>query len=128
MQPLAAGDALGVIYGINVRDFPGVASQDPLGTSTPPVRGGMSVLKRGYINVQLNGSTAAVKGGTVYVRVASPSAASRSGGFEAAADSTNTVALAANVLHGPGRRLRQHRDRLSTSEFRETRDFAQPRP
>jgi len=96
MQPLAAGDAVGVIYGINVRDFPGVASQDPLGTSTPPVRGGMSVLKRGYINVLLAGATAAVKGGTVYVRVAAPATGKPIGGFEAAADGTNTVALPAN--------------------------------
>ncbi|WP_043355328.1 hypothetical protein, partial [Methylobacterium sp. B1] len=27
---------------------------DPLGTSTPPAKGGMSVLKRGYLNVTLN--------------------------------------------------------------------------
>lgn len=96
MQPLAAGDALGVIYGFNVRDFPGVASQDPLGTSTPPTKGGMSVLKRGYMNVTLNGTTAAVKGGPIYVRVATPAAGKPIGGVEAAADGANTVVLPSN--------------------------------
>lgn len=101
VQALASGDAVGAIYGINVRDFPGVASQDPLGTSTPPTKGGASILKRGYINVLLGGATAAVKGGAVYVRVAAAAAGKPIGGFEAAADSTNTVVLPNSYFMGP---------------------------
>lgn len=101
IQPLASGDAGTLMYGISVRDFPGMASQDPLGTSTPPTRGSISVLKRGYINVLLGGATAATKGGAVYVRVAAAAAGKPIGGFEAAADSTNTYALPGAYFMGP---------------------------
>jgi hypothetical protein len=101
IQALASGDAVGAIYGFNVRDFPGAASQDPLGTSTPPTKGGTSVLKRGYINVLLGGAAAATKGGTVYVRVAAAAAGKPIGGVEAAADGTNTVVLPGSYFMGP---------------------------
>lgn len=51
------------------------------------------IMKRGYMSVKLRGVTAAAKGGTVYVRIAAAAAGKPIGGFEAAADNTNTVAL-----------------------------------
>lgn len=90
---LAAGDT--DAYGVLVRPYPtsNPNTTDGLGTSTPPLSGVCSVMVRGYINITLNGATAAKKGGTVYVRLASASAGKPIGGFEAAADGGNTVAL-----------------------------------
>ena len=59
------------------------------------------ILKRGYIIVNLGGTTDAAKNGTVYVRVANASAGKPIGGVEAAADSTNTVALTNAYFTGP---------------------------
>lgn len=90
--PFAGGEADGADYGILVRPYPTASSQDGLGTSTPPTSGMGDCLKRGYITVKLNAGTAALNG-TVYVRVATPGSGKPIGGFEAAADSTNTIAL-----------------------------------
>jgi hypothetical protein len=49
------------------------------------------------VDVALGGTAAAAKGGTVYVRVAAAAAGKPLGGFEAAADGTNTIALPANT-------------------------------
>ena len=101
VQPLAAADPVTVISGINVRSFPGSASQDPLGTSTPPAQGSTSIMVRGYINVLVRGGTSPTKRGTVYVRVAAPVAGKPIGGFEAAADGANTVVLPNSYFMGP---------------------------
>ncbi len=96
VQPIAANDPASVIYGVNLRAYPIQGNgTDPLGTSTPPTSGVVDVLKRGYVNVQLNGSTAAAKNGAVYVRVGNASTGKPIGGIEAAAE--NTVASAANA-------------------------------
>jgi hypothetical protein len=99
VQPINLGtDTAAMVYGVNLRPYPIQGNgTDPLGTSTPPISGVTDILKRGYFMASLGGTTAAAKGGTVYVRVATPSAGKPLGGFEAAADSTNTVALPSNT-------------------------------
>ncbi|MGX6999903.1 structural cement protein Gp24 [Caballeronia sp. KNU42] len=93
-----SADTAALVYGINLRAYPIQGNgSDPLGTSTPPTSGVTDVLKRGYVDVSLGGTTAAAKGGTVYVRVATPSSGKPLGGFEAASDTTNTVALPSNT-------------------------------
>jgi hypothetical protein len=80
-------------YGILVRPFPTQSPNwpnDPLGTSTPPTSGACDVLKAGYVAVLLTGSTAAVKGGQVYVYTSASSGANVLGGITASA--TNAVA------------------------------------
>lgn len=90
--PFAGGEVDGADYGILVRAYPANSGTDGLGTATPPTTGVADALRRGYITVTLNAGTAAL-GGTVYVRVATPSAGKPIGGFEAAADGTNTIVL-----------------------------------
>ncbi|HDR9164524.1 structural cement protein Gp24 [Burkholderia vietnamiensis] len=101
IRPVASGDAASVIYGLLVRPYPTGASQDPLGTSTPPTTGVCNVLRRGYMTVQNNAGTPA-DGGTVYVRVAAASGAKVIGGIEAASDSTNTVVMAVTAFRNAG--------------------------
>jgi len=80
------------IYGLLARPFPTGGSQDPLGTSTPPLTGPCDVLVRGYMTVLLSGgSAAATKGGAVFVWAAATSGSHVQGGFEAAASSGNTI-------------------------------------
>jgi hypothetical protein len=99
VQPINnSADTAALVYGINLRAYPIQGNgTDPLGTSTPPTSGVTDILKRGYVMVSLGGVAAATKGGTVYVRVAGAAAGKPLGGFEAAADSTNTVALPSNT-------------------------------
>jgi hypothetical protein len=98
VQPInLAADTAALVCGVNLRAYPIQGNgTDPLGTSTPPTSGVTDVLKRGYVNVVLGGTAAAAKGGTVYVRVAGAATGKPLGGFEGAADGTNTVALASN--------------------------------
>lgn len=100
--PFGAGDVAGAEYGLLVRPYPitGGSGSDPLGTSTPPAKGVADVLRRGYMTVKLNAGTAA-KDGQVYVRVAAAAAGKPIGGIEAAADSTNTVAITTATFMGP---------------------------
>ena len=103
-RAIQGGDVSASIYGLYVRPYPtGAAAQNcPLGSVVPtPTSGMANVLKRGYLNVQLNGATAAAKGGTVYVRVANAAAGKPIGGIEAAADSTNTIVMANAYFTGP---------------------------
>ncbi|RRA01902.1 structural cement protein Gp24 [Burkholderia cepacia] len=105
IQPINnAADTAALVYGVNLRPYPIQGNgTDPLGTSTPPTSGVTDVLKRGYVDVSLGGTTAATKGGTVYVRVAAAAAGKPLGGFEAAADGTNTIAMPASwYFTGPG--------------------------
>lgn len=98
VQPINnSADTAALVQGVNLRPYPIQGNgTDPLGTSTPPTSGVTDILKRGYVMVSLGGTTAAAKGGTVYVRVATPSGGKPLGGFEAAADSTNTIAMPSN--------------------------------
>lgn len=103
IQPINnAADTAASVYGFNVRAYPIQGNgTDPLGTATPPTSGVTDILKRGYIIANLGGTTDAAKNGTVYVRVANASAGKPIGGVEAAADSTNTVALTNAYFTGP---------------------------
>ncbi|CAN0620494.1 conserved protein of unknown function [Burkholderia multivorans] len=98
VQPINnAADVAASVYGVNLRAYPIQGNgTDPLGTSTPPTSGVTDVLKRGYVSIALGGTAAAAKDGTVYVRVAAVAAGKPLGGFEAAADGANTVAMPAN--------------------------------
>lgn len=100
MRKVLAGDVAASIFGIYVRPYPtsNGSTSDGLGTSTPPVSGIGNVLKRGYMTVQLNYGTA-TKGGAVYVRTVS-GASTIIGGFEAAADGSNSFALANAYFNG----------------------------
>lgn len=92
--PVGSGDAASAVYGLLVRPYPtqGANPSDPLGTSVPKTSGAADVLRRGYISVKLNSGTAAL-GGQVYVRVGAAATGKPIGGIEAAADSTNTIAV-----------------------------------
>ncbi|WP_238925101.1 MULTISPECIES: hypothetical protein [Achromobacter] len=91
--PFAGGEAATDAYGVLVRPFPTNSGTDGLGTATPPTSGPGDVLRRGYITVKLNGGATVAAGGPVYVRVAAAASGKPLGGFEGAADSTNTVAI-----------------------------------
>ncbi len=92
-------DTAASVYGVNQRAYPIQGNgTDPLGTSTPPTSGVVDVLKRGYVDVVLNGTTSAAKGGTVYVRVNNVSSGKPLGGFEAGSE----LAGAAGVNTGNG--------------------------
>ena len=102
IRPVIIGDVAASVYGILVRPFPtqGNLLNDPLGTGTPAIAGACSVLKRGYIMIQLNGTTAAKKGGAVWLRVAGGTTLKPVGGIEAAVDGTtasNTLLLTGNT-------------------------------
>ena len=101
LAPITTGDAAAAIKGILVRPFPTTSSQDGVGVSTPPTSGVGNLLRRGYINVKLNGATASAKEGAVYVRVAAAAAGKPIGGIEAAADSTNTIVMTGATFTGP---------------------------
>ena len=88
-------------YGFLVRPFPTNSGTDGLGTSTPPLTGICDVLKRGYMTVKLGGSTAAVKGGAVYVWSSADSGAHVKGQVEAADPSTDGFLVARSYFMGP---------------------------
>jgi hypothetical protein len=92
-RKIIGGDAAAAIFGMYVRPYPTNNSTDGLGTSTPPVSGIASILKRGYMIAKLNVGTAA-KNGTVYVRVTANGGNTIIGGIEATSDSTNTITMA----------------------------------
>lgn len=88
--------------GILVRPYPTTSpnASDPLGTSTPPTTGVVSVLRRGYIMVKCNAGVPA-EGGAVYIRYAAGTINTPIGGIEAAAVAGDTVALTNCVFNGP---------------------------
>jgi hypothetical protein len=98
--PFAGAETAADAYGILVRPYPitGTNASDPLGTSVPPTTGLADVLRSGYINVKNNAGTPAV-GGAVYVRIAA-AAGKPIGGFEAAADGVNTIAITGATFAG----------------------------
>jgi hypothetical protein len=99
MRTMAAGDT--TAYGLLVRPFPTVSSQDVLGTSTPPANGACDILKSGYMTVLLSGSTAAIKGGPVYIWTATASGSHIVGGFEATNPSSSGIAFTGAYFMGP---------------------------
>lgn len=105
MRTIVAGDTPAVAgllpYGILVRPFPTGGSQDPLGTSTPPTQGACDVLKSGYINVLLSGTSPAVKGNQVYIWTAAASGSHIVGGWEATNPSGSGIALPGSYFMGP---------------------------
>lgn len=96
--PLAAGDTADVVYGVLVRPFPTGASQEGLGVATPPTTGPGDTLRRGYMTVKLNGGASVVAGSPAFIRVGAPAAGKPVGGWEGAADSSNTIAVNAVFL------------------------------
>ena len=102
MRTVASPDTAASVYGFLVRPFPTNSSQDGLGTSTPPANGVCDIMTVGYMTVMLNGSTAATKGGTVYVWSAASSGAHVLGGIEAASPGGSGFALPGCVFMGPG--------------------------
>lgn len=88
-------------YGFLVRPYPTNSGTDGLGTSTPPLTGICDVLKRGYMTVKLGGSTAAVKGGAVYVWSSADSGDHVQGQVEAASPSTDGFAISGAYFMGP---------------------------
>jgi hypothetical protein len=105
LRPFGSSDTAASIYGFIVRPFPTQGSatnaSNTYGGGTPAASGIIDVLKRGYINVQLNGTTQATKNGTVYVRISANGANTIVGGVEAAADGSHTVALTNAYFTGP---------------------------
>lgn len=92
--------AAGSIFGVAVRPFPfQQASGGPAaayGGEVPPATGVIDVMKSGYIMVKLNGATAAVKGGSVFVWADVTGGGHINGGFEAAATGGSTIGLDAS--------------------------------
>jgi hypothetical protein len=99
--PVGAGDTAAAVYGLLVRPYPTVSSQDPVGTSTPPASGMADVLRRGYMTVKNNAGTPAL-GSQVFVRVAAAAAGKPIGGIEAASDTTNTIAITGATFMNAG--------------------------
>lgn len=110
-RPIGAGDTDADVYGLLVRTFPGSAVTDwnkqGLGQSVPPASGkprNTSVMIRGFMDVKVNGPTAPVKNGAVFIRVAQGATdpvLQPIGGFEAAADGANTIQLTRTRFRGP---------------------------
>ena len=104
--PIAAQNDF--VYGFLVRPFPttGPNASDPLGTSTPPTTGVAGILRRGYINVnvQLGGATCAL-GGAVFVRYQNAITGQIVGGIEGATSGNNyqlTTTYAAGQVYFTG--------------------------
>jgi hypothetical protein len=92
IQALASGDTANAIYGFLERPYP---TQAAFGTSqafgaTAPIPGRTcTIMKRGYMCVQVQGATAPSPGSPVYVRVSGTvPTGGRLNGLEAAADGT----------------------------------------
>lgn len=89
------------IYGFLVRPFPTGASQDQLGTSTPPASGIVDIMRSGYMLMKLGGVTAAAKGGQVYIYVTTTDANNPVVGGIAAATSASAIAVPNCIFMGP---------------------------
>lgn len=96
VRPVAAGDSSAPAYlGLSVRPFPApdYSSVQPaydgssnvgFGPGTPPAKGVVDVLRRGYMTVKVN-SGSPVKGGLVYVYYGTSTGVHVQAGIEAAA-------------------------------------------
>ena len=102
LRAVAVGDTAAMVQGMYPRPYPTTGNgTDGLGVSTPASNGNTGVLKRGYMEVVVNGTAASVKGAPVYCRVAAPATGKPLGGIEAAADGTNTILLPATFMGAP---------------------------
>jgi len=102
MRTMVAADT--AAYGVLIRPFPtgGAPANSPLGSgSTPPANGPCDIMKSGYVSVLLSGSTAAAKGGQVYIWTAAASGTHIVGGFEATNPSSNGIAYTGAYFTGP---------------------------
>lgn len=91
-RPIMAGDTAASVFGILVRPFPYTGS-NVLGVSVPPSTGAVGdAMTKGFMSVKVNGATAPLKGGAVYVRTIVGTGAII-GGIEAAADGVNTFVM-----------------------------------
>lgn len=100
-----ATDIVGVIAAL-FGGFAGLGTHNAYPPVTTPVQltsRCMPFMRWGYIGVEVQNTTEPVRGGQVYVRIALPSSNPQGlviGGFEAAADSTNTIALPGWTFQG----------------------------
>lgn len=104
IRKLLAGDASTSVYGFLVRPFPtsNINTTDGLGTSTPNTNQPADIMKKGYLNVLLQNSTASALNGQVYVRTATTSGSLVQGGLEAAAAGSATAAAKSGGNTGNG--------------------------
>jgi hypothetical protein len=109
VRGLTSGDSSGfnVPYGVLIRPYPIQPQsatnygQVALGDgSVPPTSGIVDVMKRGYVNVLLSGSAAAVKGAQVYIWTAASSGAHVQGTFEGTSGGGSTITAPAYFV-GP---------------------------
>lgn len=93
LVPIGTGDTAASVYALLVRAFPTQSASTAMGVAQPPTSGPADGLRRGYGAVKLRGSAAAALNGQVYIRVGAGTGSQPIGGIEAAADSTNTIAV-----------------------------------
>ena len=100
--PIASGDAAAVLAGIYVRPFPTVSQPDQIQqTGTGKNKIG-TILKRGYINVNIGVDASSLSvGAAVYMVVSTPTTANPLGSFTATSGA-NTVAITNAYFTGPG--------------------------
>lgn len=96
------------IYGVTVRPYPlqqatadGPYGASSFGTAAPPTVQPLDILKQGYIIVQLQGVTAATKGGAVFVQTTVTSGSNIQGGFSAATASGAIALSGRSYFNGP---------------------------
>lgn len=108
-RPITASDSTDIAIGFSARPFPGTdvnigswpQGTVPFGAGTPPARGIIDILERGYISVKLGGSVAAAKGGAVSIWYAASTGAHVQGQVEASATGGSTYLMPRAVFQGP---------------------------
>lgn len=99
IRPIESGDLASVIVGVLARPYPTSGNgTDGLGVAVPNTQFPADLLKRGYINVTLNGATNSAAQGKVYVRTANAATGKPIGGFEA----VNDASVAGGTINGTG--------------------------
>lgn len=108
VRPIASGDSASLVYGFLIRPYPTQnvgtaysAGADGFGGGVPNPQDIANVMRRGYMTVQLNNVTAAVKNGQVYVRIANGTTQNPIGGIEAGASGGDCVAITGALFVGP---------------------------
>jgi hypothetical protein len=110
VRPLTAADTTGSIYGWLVREYPNQAmppntygAAQALGVgAVPNTQGPLSVMRRGFMTVNVNAGSmgSAVKGGQVFVWTAATTTGHVQGNVEAVNSPGNTIAAPA-LFRGP---------------------------
>ncbi len=110
VRPIVAADGPGNIAGVLTREFPAQAmppnsfgaAQALTVSPVPPTQGSLSVLRRGFIVVNVNAGSmaAAVKGGAAFIWTAATTTGHTQGNWEATASAGNTIAAPA-FFRGP---------------------------